>query len=161
MIYEDRFKPEEIEALLRIKSMLKVSDRVLDYIIAYIGYESNFNPHAQHKISKSGVSSGYIAYLASVLKKYHITPKKLSLLPPVNQILFLGTYLYPYRHKLNSLENVVGVLIDPKFIDANINDNVYNSKLQYKYFILGGLLPLSKIYTEVKSIYTQGVTNGR
>ena len=55
----------------------------------------------------------------------------------------------------------MGVLIDPKFIDANINDNVYNSKLQYKYFILGGLLPLSKIYTEVKFIYTQGVTNGR
>ena len=60
MIYEDRFKPEEIEALLRVKSMLKVSDRVLDYIIAYIGYESNFNPYAQHKISKSGVSSGYL-----------------------------------------------------------------------------------------------------
>lgn len=155
MIYKDRFNPKEVEALKSIQKMLKISDEILDYIIAYIGYESNFNSQAKHRISKTGISIGFIYYLSKSIRKFS-TPKEISLMPPEEQILFLGTYLKPHKDKLNTLRNVVGVLIDPRFIDVSLNHNVYNSKLQFNCLVLGGVLPLKNIYSEVESIYLRG-----
>lgn len=155
MIYEDRFNPKEIEALKSIQKMLKISDEILDYIIAYIGYESNFNSQAKHKISKTCISTGFIYYLSKSIRKSS-TPKEISLMPPEEQILFIGTYLKPHMNKLNTLRNIVGVLIDPKFLDVSLSHNVYNSKLQFNCLVLGGVLPLENIYSKVKSIYLRG-----
>lgn len=155
MIYEDRFNPKEIEALKSIQKMLKISDEILDYIIAYIGYESNFNSQANHKISKTCISTGFIYYLSKSIRKFS-TPKEISLMPPEEQILFIGTYLKPHMNKLNTLRNTVGVLIDPKFLDVSLSHNVYNSKLQFNCLVLGGVLPLENIYSKVKSIYLRG-----
>lgn len=155
MIYEDRFNPKEIEALRFIQNMLHISDEILDYIIAYIGYESNFNSQAKHRISKTCISIGFIYYLSKSIRKFS-TPKEISLMPPEEQILFLGTYLKPHKNKLKTLRNVVGVLIDPKFIDVSLNHNVYNSKLQFNRFVIGGILPLETVYSEVESLYLRG-----
>lgn len=162
MIYEDKFKPEEIQAFKQLQHNLRLSDRILDYIIAYIGYESNFNPKAKHMISHINSAFGFLCYTRKLLKKHYITPRAIGSKTPVEQIQFLCKYLEPYRNKLNELTNVVGLLIDPIFIEGTKPEtNVYVSKLQYRYFIPRGHLPFSEILNKVTDIYNKGKEDER
>ena len=51
MIYQDKFSPEEIEAL----EQLHKKGINIDWVIAYIGFESNFDSTAIHPRFKTPV----------------------------------------------------------------------------------------------------------
>lgn len=162
MIYEDKFKPEEIQAFKQVQKELKLSNRIIDYIVAYIGFESNFDYTCKHKISHIAYTTGFYYFTKKTLKSYHIASKALGSKSPIDQILFLIQYLSPFKHKLCEIENVVGALIDPTFVDGiKPETNVYMSKLQYRYFIPRGHLPFSEILSKVTDIYRQGKEDER
>lgn len=162
MIYEDKFKPEEIQAFKQLQQELKLPSRIIDYIIAYIGYESNFNALTKHRISHVNFAYGFLCYTRRLLKSFYITPRALGSMTPVEQILFLIRYLKPYKHKLIEIDNVVGLLIDPAFVEGTKPEtNVYNSKLQFRYFKSRGHLQFNEILSKVTEIYHQGKEDER
>lgn len=158
-IFSEKFSPAVLESFRKLQSELKLSDRIINYIIAYIGFECNFDPTVKNKITHTHHTvAGYINYLPRAIRnKLSIKSTRIGELPPEDQILILIQYLTPHRNKLIEMINVVGVLIDPKYVNGTRETNVYNSKLQFRFYRSGGHLPLGEILDKVESIYNKGL----
>ena len=158
-IFSEKFSPTVLESFRKLQSELKLSDRIINYIIAYIGFECNFDPTVENPITHNHRTvAGYINYLPRAIRnKLGIKSTHIGELPPEDQILILIQYLTPHRNKLIEMTNVVGVLIDPKYVNGTRETNVYNSKLQFRFYRSGGHLPLGEILDKVESIYNKGL----
>lgn len=156
MIHQDKFTLEEQSILLQLQEQYHLRDYLLDYLIAYIGFESGFDSNHEFKFFWHKPVTGYYYLMPRVAKAYGIKSNTLSKWTGAKQLLFLHKYLKPFEFKLKKPENIVGCMIDPLYIGANAETNVFNSKLQYQYLDTKGVLPLKKILDKVEGIYLNG-----
>lgn len=161
MIYQDKFSEEEIKELTHIGEYYRFDTVMLDYLIAYIGYESDFNAEASHKLYRIFYPiKGYFFMAVPTAKKYGICCNTLSSKTGVEQIKFLFKYLKPFEGKIFKPEQLIGILIDPKYSNPTMNTNVYNSKLQCRYPPNKGILLFKQVWNEINDIYKEGL-NGQ
>ena len=160
MIYQNKFSKEETEELTRIGEYYRFNDVMLNYLIAYIGYESDFNADAEHKLYRTFYPiKGYFFMNVPTAKRYGMCCNTLSSRTGLEQIKFLFKYLKPFEGKILKPEQLIGVLIDPKYTNPAMDTNVYNSKLQCRYPNKGIIL-FKQIWKEVNDIYKEGL-NGQ
>jgi hypothetical protein len=158
MIHKDKFSEEEIKELTYIKEYYRLGTILLDYLIAYIGYESNFNPEAEHKLYRTFRKiKGYFFMTVPTAKRYGMCCNTLTSMSGLEQIKFLFRYLKPYEGKILTPEQLIGILIDPRYTNPDMKTNVFNSKLQCRYPDAKGTILFKQVWEEVNKIYRSGL----
>lgn len=155
MIYSDKFNDEEKQALLNLQQHFRWTDNKVDWLIASIGFISNFNPKYRNTlpISRAG---GYASFTPKQCKKLGTTTEKLVKMSGAEQIKLIQKFLYPYKHRIFDPIDIVTLFMGFP-IDLPPEGNMYVSELAWKpEYRKSMILPKSRVENDLNQFYARG-----
>ena len=128
MIYYEKFSAKGREKLKEIQKEFNWSIEQLDWLIACMGFESNFKPRARNKITKA---TGLIQFMPITAKSLGTSIDDLMEMEDYEQLEYVKKYFKPYARRIESLEDMYMAILMPRCIGKNPDENVFNSYKEY------------------------------
>lgn len=158
MIYYEKFSPKGREKLKEIQREFNWSIEQLDWLIACMGFESNFKPRARNKITKA---TGLIQFMPITAKSLGTSIDDLIEMPDYEQLEYVKKYFKPYARRIESLEDMYMAILMPRCIGKTPDENVFNSYKAYSQNIVldlnkDGKVTIEEASARVRRIYDSG-----
>lgn len=158
MIYYEKFSVKGREKLKEIQREFNWSIEQLDWLIACMGFESNFKPRARNKITKA---TGLIQFMPITAKSLGTSIDDLMEMEDYEQLEYVKKYFKPYARRIESLEDMYMAILMPRCIGKTPDENVFNSYKAYSQNIVldlnkDGKVTIEEASARVRRIYDSG-----
>lgn len=158
VIYYEKFSTKGREKLKEIQKEFDWTIEQLDWLIACIGFESQFKPRARNRISKA---TGLIQFMPLTAEYLGTTIDELLEMTDYEQLEYVKKYFKPYAHRIESLEDMYMAILMPRCIGKTPDYNVFSSYKAYRQNIIldlnkDGKVTIEEATERVRRIYNSG-----
>lgn len=158
VIYYEKFSTKGREKLKEIQREFDWSIEQLDWLIACIGFESQFKPRARNRTSKA---TGLIQFMPLTAEYLGTTIDALLEMEDYEQLEYVKKYFKPYAHRIESLEDMYMAILMPRCIGKTPDYNVFSSYKTYSQNIIldlnkDGKVTIEEATARVRRIYDSG-----